>query len=79
MIYVKAYADLAEYLKVTEIGETVEYNNSGIFTVVEKIADFYSIPHEKISIILINGEYGEMGSLLKDNDNIVFFSPIDGG
>lgn len=79
MIFVKAYADLAEYLNVQTVGQAVEYNNSGTSCQIINIADFFTIPHGKISIILVNGEYGEMDSVVKDGDQVVFFSPVDGG
>jgi molybdopterin converting factor small subunit len=79
MIYVKAYADLSRYLNISQIGEKVVFDNKDKDTKIVDIANFFNIPLEKISIVLLNGEYSSLNSIAKNNDTVIFFSPVDGG
>lgn len=79
MIFVKAYADLATYFGAKSVGEVIPYDNHGNNTCVKDIILSYNAPLDWVSIVLINGEYGELDSKVKDGDEVVFFSPVDGG
>jgi sulfur-carrier protein len=43
------------------------------------IIDYLKIPRKEVAILLINGRYSAVGTIIKDGDILALFPPVGGG
>lgn len=43
------------------------------------VVEYLNIPEKEIALILINGRYQKMDTILQDNDTLSLFPPVGGG
>jgi sulfur carrier protein ThiS len=79
MIYVKVYSDLNKYLNLKKIGETINFDNKSSKIQIAELIKRLNIPENEVSIILVNGNHKCFEEYVEDGDNVVLFSPIEGG
>jgi len=51
----------------------------GTFQKAVDVLEYFQIPHEEVSIYLINGRHSSLEDVIKDGDIIALFPPVGGG
>lgn len=76
LIRVKSFADLRAYTThLPSDGELAIDDGTTVETVLKKLA----VPADTNYIILVNGRHQNQRYVLQPGDDLVFFSPIEGG